>query len=531
MLEEIREGAVTGVTGGELLALVTKARTFLAGQGLKKGDRCGLLAPNGIRWVAFDLAAIAEGLIVVPLYSRQAPSELIAMIKDCTPALICCGDSGLRDSIVQGHTEALKFALLDDALSESQAGPMAKVAVGSSDPVTIIYTSGTSGESKGVVLTAANVGFMLGCTSARLDQLMQGRPGQDRVFHYLPFNFGAAWIAVLTFLLRRSRVTLGTDLTKLAADMRLAAPDYFLNVPQLLERMRRAVDEQLWKTGGIVQAIYSRAKGAWARKQDKQIKSGDEMWLWLAGKLIFPSIRKKMIGANLKALICGSAPLNPETQSYFLMLGISVLQVYGLTETTAICTMDDPEHAEFGKVGPAIPGIEMRLSDDDEIVVRGPNIFPGYWNRPMQTAEALRDGWFHTGDQGEMDSSGNWRIVGRIKNLIILGSGHKISPEAIEDEIGKSLPGAQQVVVVGNGRGYLCAVVTGDLKPEQVQSALDAVNQNLPHYKQVRGFAIHREAFTVESGLLTVNGKLKRDAIASRLGHEIEDLYRVKQAV
>jgi long-chain acyl-CoA synthetase len=238
-----------------------------------------------------------------------------------------------------------------------------------------------------------------------------------------------------------------------------------------------------------------------------------------------------MIGANLKALICGSAPLNPETQSYFLMLGISVLQVYGLTETTAICTMDDPEHAEFGKVGPAIPGIEMRLSDDDEIVVRGPNIFPGYWNRPMQTAEALRDGWFHTGDQGEMDSSGNWRIVGRIKNLIILGSGHKISPEAIEDEIGKSLPGAQQVVVVGNGRGYLCAVVTGDLKPEQVQSALDAVNQNLPHYKQVRGFAIHREAFTVESGLLTVNGKLKRDAIASRLGHEIEDLYRVKQAV
>jgi long-chain acyl-CoA synthetase len=531
VLEEIREGAVTGVTGAELLELVAKARTFLAGQGLKKGDRCGLLAPNGIRWVAFDLAAMAEGLIVVPLYSRQAPSELQTMIQDCTPALICCGDSSLRDSIVQGHTEAPKVALMDDAFSEAQAGPMASVSVGSSDPVTIIYTSGTSGESKGVVLTAANVGFMLGCTSARLDQLMQGRPGQDRVFHYLPFNFGAAWIAVLTFLLRRSRVTLNTDLTKLAADMRLAAPDYFLNVPQLLERMRRAVDEQLWKTGGIVQAIYSRAKGAWARRQDKQTQSGDEVWLWLAGKLIFPSIRKKMIGSNLKALICGSAALNPDTQSYFLMLGISVLQVYGLTETTAICTMDDPDHAEFGKVGPAVPGIEMRLSDDEEIIVRGPNIFAKYWNRPLQTGEALRDGWFHTGDQGEMDGSGNWRIVGRIKNLIILGSGHKISPEAIEDEIGKSLPGAQQVVVVGNGRGYLCAVVTGELKPEQVQAALDAVNQNHPHYKQVRGFVIHRETFTVDSGLLTVNGKLKRDAIASRLKNEIENLYRVKQAV
>src|SRR5271170_8148427 len=143
------------------------------------------------------------------------------------------------------------------------------------------------------------------------------------------------------------------------------------------------------------------------------------------------------------------------------MLGIPVLQVYGLTETTAICTMDDPRHVEPGRVGPAISGIEMRLGENEEMVVRGLNVFPGYWNRPQQTAEVLRDGWFHTGDQGEMDAAGNWRIVGRIKNLIVLGSGHKISPEAIEDEIGRTLPGAQHVVVVGNGRGYLSAIVTG----------------------------------------------------------------------
>jgi long-chain acyl-CoA synthetase len=531
VLEEIRDGAITGVTGAELLQWVAKARTFLAAQGLKKGDRCGLLAPNSIRWVALDLAAMAEGLMVVPLYSRQAPPELIAMMKDCLPALVCCGDAAMWDGITQNWAEAPKFVLLDEVFAGSPVSNKQGVALRGPDPVTIIYTSGTSGDAKGVVLTAANVGFMLGCTSSRLDQLMQSKPGQDRVFHYLPFNFGASWIAVLTFLLRRSRVTLNTDLTKLANDMRVVAPDYFLNVPQLLERMRRAVDEQLWQTGGIAQAIYARAKGAWAREQDKQKQSGDDWWLWLANKLIFPSIRKKMIGANLRALICGSAPLNPETQLYFLMLGIRVLQVYGLTETTAICTMDDPDHAEPGKVGPAIPGIDMRLSDGDEIIIRGPNIFPGYWNRPQQTAEALRDGWFHTGDQGEMDGSGNWRIAGRLKNLIILGSGHKISPEAIEDDIGKNLSGAQQVVVLGDGRGYLSAVVTGNLKSEQVQAALDAVNQNLPHYKQVRAFFIHPEAFTVDNGLLTVNGKLKRDAIASRLQAQVEDLYRVKQAV
>ncbi len=398
VLQEIRDGQVTGVTGAELLELIRKARTFLVSKNLKKGDRCGLLAANTIRWIAIDLAAMAEGLIVVPLYFRQAPSELVAMMKDSTPALVCCGDAALRTGIQQNWPEAPPHYLFDEIFAGVPESALDRPQVRDEDPVTIIYTSGTSGEAKGVVLTAANVGFMLGCTSARLDQLMQGKPGQDRVFHYLPFNFGASWIALLTFLLRRSRITLNTDLTKLASDMRAVAPDYFLNVPQLLERMRRAVDEQLWKTGGFVQAIYSRAKGAWARRQDKQTKSGDDLWLWLANRLIFPSIRKKMIGANLKALICGSAPLNPETQLYFLMLGIRVLQVYGLTETTAICTMDDPDHAEPGKVGPAIPGIEMRQGDGDEIIIRGPNIFPGYWNRPQQSAEALRDGWFHTGE-------------------------------------------------------------------------------------------------------------------------------------
>src|ERR1035438_1721441 len=213
------------------------------------------------------------------------------------------------------------------------------------------------------------------------------------------------------------------------------------------------------------------------------------------------------------------------------MLGIPVLQVYGLTETTGICTMDDPHHVAPGRVGPAIAGIEMRLGDNDEIIVRGPNVFPRYWNRPQQTADVLRDGWFRTGDQGEMDASGNWRIVGRIKNLIVLGSGHKIAPETIEEEIAHHLPGAQQVVVVGNGRGYLSAVVTGSVTGKQVQAALDAVNPQLPHYKQIRAFCLRQEPFSIENGMLTANGKLKRDLIATRMKSEIEDMYQVKQAV
>jgi long-chain acyl-CoA synthetase len=526
ILQEIRDGQVAGVTGAELLELIRKARTFLASKGLKQSDRCGLLAPNSVRWVAMDLAIMAEGLIAVPLYARQAPAELVGMMKDCTPSLVCCGDVALRDRIRQQWPEAPEHFLFDEIFAGVEGVALERLQVGVESPVTIIYTSGTSGEAKGVVLSAANVGFILDCTSDRFDVLMKGRTSQDRVFHYLPFSFCASWIALLTFLSRRSLVMLNTDLTKIASDLPAAAPDYFLNVPQLLERMRRGIDEQLEKAGGIGLAIYSRAKAAWARQLEKRPASADGIWLWLANVLVFPKIRAKMAGNNLKALICGSAPLNPETQLYFRMLGISVLQVYGLTETTGICTMDDPQHVEPGRVGPAIPGIDMRLGENEEMILRGPNVFPGYWNRPQQTAEVLRDGWFHTGDQGEMDASGNWRIVGRIKNLIVLGSGHKISPEAIEDEIARALPGAQQVVVVGNGRGYLSAIFTGGVARLQVQAALDAVNPQLPHYKQVRAFFLRAEPFSIDEGTLTVNGKLKRDLIASRMKSEIEEMYR-----
>ncbi len=473
---------------------------------------------------------MAEGLIVVPLYSRQAAAELVAMMKDSTPSLVCCGDAALRAGIEKTWPTPPPQFLFDEIFAGVDETALDRPQVRDADPVTIIYTSGTSGEAKGVVLTAANVGFMLSCTSARLDSLMGGRFGQDRIFHYLPLSFCASWIAVLTFLLRGSLVTLNTDLTKIPSDLPAVAPHYFLNVPQLLERMRRGVDEKIAQKGGLALAIYGRAKAAWIRHKGKQSHSGDAIWLWLANSLVFPTIRQRMVGDNLKALICGSAPLTLETQDYFRMLGIPVLQVYGLTETTGICTMDDPNHVAPGCVGPTIPGIGMRLGDNEEIIVRGPNVFPGYWNRPQQTAEVLRDGWFHTGDQGEMDPSGNWRIVGRIKNLIVLGSGHKVSPETIEDEVARHLAGAQQVVVVGNGRGYLSVIVTGDVPGEQVQAALDAVNPQLPHYKQVRAFCLRPEPFSIENGMLTANGKLKRDLISARMKNEIEDMYGVKQA-
>ena len=533
VLLEMREGQAVALTARQLLAQVLVARAYLRRLRLKTSDRCALLAHNSMQWVAMDLAIMAEGLIVVPLYARQAPAELVAMMKDCWPSVIACGDQSLADAIVETWPEAPPHFCFENVFTPSREpveSPALKVA--NEDVVTIIYTSGTSGEAKGVMLNAGNVGYMLGCTSGRLDQLMRGRPikpqpGQDAVFHYLPLCFAGSWIMMLTCLLRGSKLTLNTDLGKIAAEMRQATPDYFLNVPALLERMRKAVDEQLWKTGGVPLKVYTKAKGAWVRRQEGKSRAADGLWLGLANRIVFPTIRKKMIGGNLRALICGSAPLSVETQLFFMMLGIPVLQVYGLTETTAICTMDDPDALVVpGRAGPAISAVEMRIAENAEIVVRGPNIFPGYWNRPEETAKVLGDGWFHTGDQGEVDENGNWKIVGRIKNLIILGSGHNIAPEPIEDKILQGLPGASQVVVVGNARGYLAALVTGKVSGQKTQAALDLVNQDLPHYKQVRAFHLVEEAFTIESGLLTANGKLKRDSIAERFRSEVDAMYQ-----
>jgi long-chain acyl-CoA synthetase len=172
----------------------------------------------------------------------------------------------------------------------------------------------------------------------------------------------------------------------------------------------------------------------------------------------------------------------------------------------------------------------MKIADNEEIVVRGPHIFPGYWNRPEETARVLHDGWFHTGDQGEVNVRGNWRIIGRIKNLIILNSGHNIAPEPMEEKIAQLLPGAQQVVLVGNGRGYLCALITGGIEPAAVQSALDTVNPGLPHYRQIRNFRVIHYPFTPENGLLTANGKVRRDAVNARYVAEINAMYDTIQS-
>jgi long-chain acyl-CoA synthetase len=534
VLREVSGETFTVVTGRELLANVQRARSYIRKFGLTAGDRCALLGRNSIEWVSVDLALMAEGVLVVPLYPRQAGSELLAMMKDAQPNLLVVGEGDLvkglgRDWKDRPHRvsmeEMLRIAPAREAVAD---GPIARE---DHDLVTIIYTSGTSGDAKGVCLNVGNVTHMLKCTGERLDQLMGKSKYADRVFHYLPFNFAGSWILLLSCLSRDSVLTLSSDLNKLADEIRVSAPNYFLNVPTLLERVRRGVLESIAKQPFPIRALFARARQSWERERETKfgrLDAVDALALGLGRRLIFNKVKKRF-GGNLRALICGSAPLAVETQEFFMMMGIPVLQVYGLTETTAICTMDDPAiPVEPGYVGQAISGIEMKIGENQEIVVRGPHIFPGYWNKPGETERVLKEGWFHTGDQGEQNKLGNWKIVGRIKNLIILNSGHNVPPEPIEERVTQLLRGTQQVVVVGNGRGYLCALIAGETTRAAVQRAIDAVNADLPHYRQVRNFTLLPEALTADDGLLTANGKYRREAIERRFTKEIAEMYGAK---
>ncbi|MEZ4452345.1 MAG: AMP-binding protein [Nannocystaceae bacterium] len=510
-------------SGKEVLAMAATVRGYLVAAGVKPGDRVALFAPNSARWAACDLAILAHGAIVVPLYSRQDPKELAVMTRDSKPVLLIAADARLAAAIAEAWPEHQKLATYDEVFAASPSEAPIHAAPGDA-PVTLIYTSGTSGEPKGVITTVDNVEYMIPQTARSINEITGTRGAPDKVFHYLPFCFAGSRIMLWTQLYRGNPLMMSTDLTNLVQELGAADPHYYLNVPALLERVKTGVYNKLRDRGGAVFGLYER--GVAGSKAILEGRAGlrDRLHAAIARRLVFPKI-KAQIGPSLEFLICGSAPLSEDTQRWFSFIGIPVYQVYGLTETTAIVTMDRPGQAVPGFVGHALPGLEVRLSDEGELQVRGPNIFPGYWNKPAATSESLHDGWLHTGDQAERDHAGNFRIIGRVKNILVPESGHNIAPEPIEQKVLENLPGADQAVLIGHARPYLVVIVTGKVDGAAIQRAIDVVNAEVPHYRKIRKFLHVPEALTIESGLLTANSKLRRRVIEAHFKAQLDPLY------
>jgi long-chain acyl-CoA synthetase len=502
VLQEVLRGAVTHVAAGALADRIATARAYFRDLGLAKGDRCVLLAQNSANWIALTLALRAEGLVSVPLYLQRPIDELTAIIAQCEPALVCGDDPTLLAELAsRTSVQSVTMEEVAQAFRPAAAGPKpcatsdSIVDLEADDLVAIIYTSGTSGEPKGAMLTCGNVEHVIACAGARLDSLAI-RDTPEHVFHYLPFCFAGSWILMLTCVSRDAIVSLSLDpKASLIDDLAAVAPHFLLNVPLVLERIRARVVEQIASRPRVVQ---------WALQQS------------LLRPLLHRQIRQRF-GARLRGLICGSAPLARETQEWFQSVGIPVYQVYGLTETTAVCTIDreDPSQVVAGRVGFAIDGVELRRDETGEILARGPNIFAGYWRNPQATARVLSNGWLRTGDHGDVDAHGNWRIDGRVDSLIVRPNGHKVAPERLEELLASRLPSAQHVVVVDDGARGLVAVMAGHLSDAQAAEAVGWVNARVAPHEAIRGSRIHAEPFTIENAMLTANGKIKRDRVAA----------------
>lgn len=508
--------------GRALWEKVSALRAQLRRAKVKRGDRVALVAPNSAAWAAADLAILAEGAVCVPLYVRQAPHELAGMLRDCEPTLVIAADAGVEDMLHEAWQPSCPVVQLADAEDAAQRIDEPAVRVAPDELVTLIYTSGTSGEPKGVMITRGNVDFMLERTSSKLARLSPRPRGEDRVFHYLPWCFAGSRVMLWTQLYRGNPLWLSTHLERLVEEMGAAAPHYVLNVPTVLERIRQGVGNKLHEKGGVSAKLYDEAvracgDGGASRLADPLLRASAQRWL-------FPKIRAQ-IGRNLEFMISGSAPLGESTERWFEMLGIPVYQIYGLTETTAIVSMDDPDRARPGHVGMPIDGCETRIGTDGELLCRGPHIFAGYWRKPEATAEVLHDGWFHTGDEAQRAGDGNLRILGRLKDVIVPESGHNIPPAKIEARLMEIEPAIEQVAVVGHARPYLVALVSGDIDEAGLQRARERLNEGLPHYMRLR--KLHRvdEPFSAENGLLTANQKLRRKAIDARYRGAIERMY------
>lgn len=510
------------VSGGELLDRVAAVRGRLRARGVGPGTRVALLGQASASWIAADLATLAEGAVVVALDPRLDRAGLEAQLRDADPALLLCEEPATAPagSPVLGLLEATTAAAAGVARDEPAR------SVDESAPATIVYTSGSTGRPRGAVLGRAGLSFMLERTSLRLAELTRLPPGRERALHYLPPCYAGSRVLLLSALLRGAQVWLLRDPSRLGPALSLAEPDYLLNVPLVLERLRAGARAGIQARGRAAAWLLRRAEEAWDRIEDGQARAGDRLLVGLFRALMGRALRRRL-GGRLRGLICGSAPLAPRTQRFFRLLGLEVYQGYGLTETTALCTLDLEGQVRPGWVGPALPGVELRRSPEGELETRGPHVFQGYWRDPQATAALLGpDGWLRTGDLGEVDPQGRWRILGRRSAQLALSSGYKVAPEPLEEalrlRLGPLAGEGLDVLLFGQGRPGLVALVTGTgLERSSVARAVQAENALRPPHQRVRGFHL-APPLTVEDGLLTANLKPRRAAIEARWARELD---------
>ena len=554
-------------TWGEMALEVGRCQAALRKEGLQPGDRIALMLRNAREWVVFDQAALGLGLVTVPLYTDDRP-ENVAYIVEQTGARLLVVDgkrqwrrlqevasrlAGLKRIVSLAEIEAEDGA--QDTHLESYAawsfgchGPPERSAAPHDALASIVYTSGTSGRPKGVMLSHRNM-LENAWAAAQVAEITH----DDIFLSFLPLSHTLERTAGYYMpMLCGARVAFARSAQQLGEDLLAVRPTLLISVPRIYERVHARLRKSLEAQGPLARRLFDAAvRLGWQRYLRAQGRGG-----WHPRQLLGPAL-DRLIGAKLRArlggrlrfAICGGAPLAPELGRTFTALGVPLLQGYGLTEASPVVSVNRPEDNVVESIGPPLQGVEVRIGEHSELLVRGPNVMLGYWGDEAATRAAIdAEGWLHTGDQARQDEGGRLYITGRIKDLIVLANGEKVPPAEMELAIGLD-DLFEQVIVVGEGRAYLTALAVVneeawagfarecEVDPDDPAAlgdrwverrALQRIGRALrafPGYAQVRRVSLLRRPWTIEDGLMTPTQKLKRERILREHAAEVAKMY------
>jgi len=567
-------GSYQPVSTAELVDRVRRLAKALAGLGVQRVDRVALMAENGPHWPAVDFATLCAGGVLVPIYPTLLPEQAAYIAHDCGAKVVFAETAAHLEGLLSHAAElpdVKQFVLIRGTSDDPRVLTLEQVLERGADPdvaqfeataraarpedlATFIYTSGTTGQPKGVMLTHGNL-------ASNLESGLTVIPFQDRfqALSFLPLSHSFERIVDYVYFLKGCPIAYAESVATVPKNMLEVRPHIFVSVPRVYEKVLAKVQENVAASSPIRRRIFAwavevgREAMPWRLKLERP--PGLLGWkLGLADKLVFAKIRERL-GGRFVFAVSGGAPLARDVAEFFWCAGIPIYEGYGLTETSPIISANGSTGVKLGTVGRVLPGVEVRIAGDGEILARGPNVMKGYWNLPKETAEAIdSEGWFHTGDIGEVDGEGFLRITDRKKELIVNAYGKNIAPAPLENEL-KSSPFIAQAVVIGDRRKFLSALLVpefdhlkgwaakngvasgdaggllGDPRVRDLYAAEVAkVNAHLPGFEKIVAWDLLPTEWTLETGELTPTQKVKRRIINQKYGDVIDRLYADAEA-
>ncbi|MEV4168198.1 long-chain fatty acid--CoA ligase [Nonomuraea sp. NPDC049709] len=540
----------------------------LSGLGSGPGTRVSILCSTRLEWILCDLAVLATGAATTTIYPSNTAAESAFVITDSGSTIVIAENdeqvAKLR-SVQKELPDVTRVVVIDGSAGDDgwvvtlgslaqDGGPGAGDydamvdAIAQDDLATLIYTSGTTGRPKGVELTHDNWLYAAGAVR-ELDLISPA----DLHFLWLPLSHSFGKLLEVVMIDIGVPTAIDGRLDKIADNLGVLRPTIMAAAPRIFEKIHNTVTANVRRDGGLKLRIFNWARQTGsrvvrARQRGSEVPVTTRAEYALADRLVFAKLRERF-GGRIRFFISGAAPLSQDIAEFFDAAGLTILEGYGLTESSAGSFFNRPESVRFGTVGPPLPGTAVRIAEDGEILIGGRGVMRGYHGLPAETAEALEDGWLHTGDIGELDDAGRLRITDRKKELIKTSGGKYVAPTYLEGRIKAACPYVSHVFVHGDRRNYVTALITLDMDVagpwaaseslptdpeelrrhprmrEEVEKAINQVNADQASYATVKKFEILAEDFTVETGELTPSLKIKRKAVEERHGETLDSFY------